>query len=59
MPHLKVDKTCDFDHYDAGGSRAEFSMMARLPFFLLVERHRVAAQISSRPPAAAMPGLSA
>lgn len=34
-------------------------MMARLPFFLLVERHRVAAQVSSRPPAAAMPGLSA
>jgi hypothetical protein len=34
-------------------------MMARLPVFLLVERHRVAAQISSRPPAAAMPGLSA
>jgi len=34
-------------------------MTERFPFFLLVERHRVAAHTSSRAPAAAMPGLSA
>jgi hypothetical protein len=34
-------------------------MMGHFLFFVLVERHRVAAHTSSRPWAAAMPGLSA
>jgi hypothetical protein len=32
--------------------------MRRFPFFVLVERHRVAAHGSSRPLVAALPGLS-
>jgi hypothetical protein len=35
-----------------------FVIMARFLFFVLVERHRVAAHTSARPPAAAMPSLS-
>jgi hypothetical protein len=44
--------------YDGNCIRAEFDMIRRFAFFVL-ERHRVAAHTSSRPPAVAMPGLSA
>ena len=49
----------DIQDYDCDCIRAEFAMMGRFLFFVLVERHRVAAHTSSRPWAAAMPGLSA
>jgi hypothetical protein len=45
--------------YDGDYIQQEFEMMPRFLFFVLVERHGVSAHTSSRPPAAAMPDLSA
>ena len=45
--------------YDGDCIQQEFEIMPRFLFFVLVERHGVSAHTSSRPPAAAMPDLSA
>jgi hypothetical protein len=55
---VRIDHYAACD-YDGDCIRAEFAMIGSFVFFILAERHRVAAHISSGTPAAALPGLSA